>query len=58
MFISLSMQFNLSGLFLGMMFALSGTIYALSAPAWGWLCDRKVRVLDDVLMNYSTKFHL
>ncbi|GFY72923.1 MFS-type transporter SLC18B1 [Trichonephila inaurata madagascariensis] len=34
-------DFNLSGVFLGMMFALSGTIYAITAPGWGWLCDKK-----------------
>lgn len=34
-------EFGLSGLFLGMMFALSGTIYAFSAPVWGWLIDKK-----------------
>lgn len=34
-------NFDLSGLFLGMMFALSGTIYAITAPGWGWLCDKK-----------------
>ncbi|GFW65643.1 MFS-type transporter SLC18B1 [Trichonephila clavipes] len=34
-------NFDLSGVFLGMMFALSGTIYAITAPGWGWLCDKK-----------------
>ncbi|XP_054708278.1 MFS-type transporter SLC18B1-like [Uloborus diversus] len=34
-------EFDLSGFLLGMMFALAGTIYAISAPVWGRLCDRK-----------------
>ncbi|KFM70368.1 MFS-type transporter, partial [Stegodyphus mimosarum] len=34
-------EFDLSGFLLGMMFALSGTVYAISAPGWGWLCDKK-----------------
>lgn len=34
-------QFDLSGFVLGLMFALSGTVYAISAPAWGRLCDKK-----------------
>ncbi|XP_015907157.1 MFS-type transporter SLC18B1 isoform X2 [Parasteatoda tepidariorum] len=32
--------FDLSGLFLGMLFALAGTVYAMSAPLWGWICDK------------------
>lgn len=29
-----------------MIFALSGIVYALSAPVWGWLCDKKVIVIE------------
>lgn len=33
-------QFNLSPIVLGLMFVINGGVYALSAPAWGWLCDQ------------------
>ncbi|KAK0084730.1 hypothetical protein PV326_006183 [Microctonus aethiopoides] len=36
-------QFNFSPVVLGLMFVINGGIYALSAPAWGWLCDRRLR---------------
>lgn len=32
-------QFNLSPVILGLMFVINGGTYALTAPAWGWLCD-------------------
>ena len=32
-------QFNLSPVVLGLMFVINGGTYALTAPAWGWLCD-------------------
>ncbi|XP_063991731.1 MFS-type transporter SLC18B1-like [Diachasmimorpha longicaudata] len=34
-------DFNLSPVVLGLMFVINGGTYALMAPAWGWLCDRK-----------------
>ncbi|XP_025073119.1 MFS-type transporter SLC18B1-like [Pogonomyrmex barbatus] len=32
-------QFNLSPVVLGLMFVINGGTYAVTAPAWGWLCD-------------------
>jgi len=32
-------QFNLSPVVLGLMFVINGGTYAITAPAWGWLCD-------------------
>ncbi|XP_008556075.1 MFS-type transporter SLC18B1-like isoform X1 [Microplitis demolitor] len=36
-------QFELSPVVLGLMFVLNGGTYALTAPAWGWLCDRRLQ---------------
>ncbi|XP_012275314.1 MFS-type transporter SLC18B1 [Orussus abietinus] len=33
-------QFDLSPVVLGLMFVINGGIYALTAPVWGWLCDK------------------
>ncbi|XP_015604899.1 MFS-type transporter SLC18B1 [Cephus cinctus] len=33
-------QFNLSPVVLGLMFIINGGTYAITAPAWGWLCDK------------------
>lgn len=33
-------QFHLSPVLNGMMFIISGGVYAALAPIWGWLCDR------------------
>ena len=33
-------QFDLSPVVLGLMFVINGGTYALTAPAWGWLCDK------------------
>ncbi|KAI5642354.1 major facilitator superfamily domain-containing protein [Phthorimaea operculella] len=33
-------QFHFSHIVLGLMFVINGGVYAVSAPAWGWLCDR------------------
>ncbi|CAH0558248.1 unnamed protein product, partial [Brassicogethes aeneus] len=33
-------KFNLSPVVLGLMFVINGGIYALSAPVFGWLCDK------------------
>lgn len=35
-------QFDLSPVVLGLMFVINGGTYALTAPCWGWLCDRKL----------------
>ncbi|KAL1140370.1 hypothetical protein AAG570_000302, partial [Ranatra chinensis] len=35
-------QFELSPMVLGLMFVINGGTYALTAPCWGWMCDRKV----------------
>ncbi|XP_048513944.1 MFS-type transporter SLC18B1-like [Athalia rosae] len=34
-------QFNLSPVVLGLMFVINGGTYALTAPAWGWICDKR-----------------
>lgn len=36
-------QFDLSPVILGVMFVVNGGTYALTAPCWGWLCDRKIQ---------------
>lgn len=36
-------QFNLSPIVLGLMFVINGGTYAITAPAWGWLCDKRVQ---------------
>ena len=33
-------QFNLSPVILGLMFVINGGTYAITAPAWGWFCDK------------------
>ncbi|XP_049949400.1 MFS-type transporter SLC18B1-like [Schistocerca serialis cubense] len=33
-------NFNLSPVILGLMFVINGGTYALTAPCWGWMCDR------------------
>ncbi|KAK1120385.1 hypothetical protein K0M31_012366 [Melipona bicolor] len=33
-------QFKLSPIVLGLMFVINGGTYAITAPAWGWLCDK------------------
>lgn len=33
---------HLSPLKLGLMFVLNGSTYALTAPCWGWLCDKRL----------------
>ncbi|EZA49851.1 hypothetical protein DMN91_006491 [Ooceraea biroi] len=33
-------QFSLSPVILGLMFVINGGTYAITAPAWGWLCDK------------------
>ncbi|XP_067014420.1 MFS-type transporter SLC18B1 [Anabrus simplex] len=35
-------QFSLSPVVLGLMFVINGGTYALTAPFYGWLCDKKV----------------
>ncbi|XP_073985292.1 MFS-type transporter SLC18B1-like [Rhodnius prolixus] len=35
-------QFELSSVILGLMFVINGGTYAVTAPCWGWLCDKKV----------------
>uniref|UniRef100_A0A0A9WX84 MFS-type transporter C6orf192 n=1 Tax=Lygus hesperus TaxID=30085 RepID=A0A0A9WX84_LYGHE len=35
-------QFKLSAMVLGLMFVINGGTYALTAPCWGWLCDKKM----------------
>ncbi|XP_034938176.1 MFS-type transporter SLC18B1-like [Chelonus insularis] len=36
-------QFELSPVVLGLMFVINGGTYAVTAPCWGWLCDRRLR---------------
>ncbi|NP_001153495.1 uncharacterized protein LOC100123296 precursor [Nasonia vitripennis] len=33
-------QFEMSPVVLGLMFVINGGTYAMTAPAWGWLCDK------------------
>ncbi|BES97650.1 transporter [Nesidiocoris tenuis] len=35
-------KYHLSAMVLGLMFVINGGTYALTAPAWGWLCDKKI----------------
>jgi len=35
-------QFGLSPIMMGMMFVINGGVYAMSAPIWGYLCDKKL----------------
>lgn len=35
-------QFHLRPMILGLMFVINGGTYALTAPFWGWLCDKYV----------------
>lgn len=35
-------QFSLTPIVLGLMFIINGGVYALTAPFWGYLCDKKV----------------
>jgi len=35
-------QFGLSPVVMGLMFVVNGGIYAISAPVWGYLCDKKL----------------
>lgn len=34
------LQFHLTPLMTGLVFVINGGVYALTAPGWGWLCDR------------------
>ncbi|CAB0037348.1 unnamed protein product [Trichogramma brassicae] len=36
-------KFELSPVVLGIMFVINGGTYAVTAPAWGWLCDKHAR---------------
>lgn len=36
-------QFDLMPVTMGLMFVIEGGIYAVTAPLWGYLCDRKVQ---------------
>lgn len=36
-------QFSLSPVVMGLMFVIEGGVYALTAPVWGYLCDRKLQ---------------
>ena len=32
--------FNLNNILFGFMFVINGGFYAITAPLWGWFCDR------------------
>ncbi|KAF5269252.1 hypothetical protein FQR65_LT02553 [Abscondita terminalis] len=36
-------KFNLSPVVLGLMFVVNGGLYAITAPAFGWICDKNVK---------------
>ena len=46
-------QFDLSPIVLGLMFVINGGTYAITAPAWGWLCDKHShpKVIIALLIN-------
>lgn len=48
-------RFNLSPVIMGVMFVINGGTYALTAPGFGWLCDRTcppkvITVLGTILL--------
>lgn len=47
-------QFKLSPVILGLMFVLNGGTYAITAPAWGWFCDKHSQ--PKVIIQTSLKF--
>ncbi|XP_043273086.1 MFS-type transporter SLC18B1-like [Venturia canescens] len=36
-------QFDLSPVVLGLMFVINGGTYAVTAPVWGWFCDKRIK---------------
>lgn len=44
-------QFDLMPVTMGLMFVIEGGIYAVTAPLWGYLCDRKVQPKIITLMG-------
>ena len=34
-------EFNLGPVIVGLMFVINGGTYALTAPVWGWFCDKR-----------------
>ncbi|XP_014245481.1 MFS-type transporter SLC18B1-like [Cimex lectularius] len=44
-------QFSLSAMVLGLMFVINGGTYAVTAPFWGWLCDKKIEPKTASLMG-------
>lgn len=55
------LQFELSPVVLGVMFVINGGTYALTAPCWGWLVDKRcsakyVTLVGALLLIIS--FHL
>lgn len=35
--------FDLSPVVLGLMFVINGGTYAVTAPVWGWFCDKRIK---------------
>ena len=49
-------QFGLNGVLTGLVFVINGGVYAVSAPAWGWLCDRVLQPKYTGLIGIITIF--
>ncbi len=53
-------EFNLSALVIGSFFVIQGACYGVSAPIWGYVCDRKppkgVMFIGSILITLSFIF--
>jgi len=47
-------QFNLTPVVMGLMFVIEGGVYAVTAPFWGFLCDRKIQ--PKIIMMFGAFF--
>lgn len=45
-------QFSLSPVILGVMFVVNGGVYAITAPGFGWICDKRVK--PKVILVFGT----
>ena len=48
--------FDLKPIYLGLMFVISGGVYAVFAPFWGWLCDKGIAPRFCIAVGSLTKF--
>jgi MFS family permease len=49
-------QFALTPVLTGLVFIINGGLYAVTAPAWGWLCDRALQPIYAGLIGAVTIF--